>query len=300
MRKLSMKVIKDSIRNDGIRYTLYRGIDYISHKFFSEEERIYKYIKKYQSAMKSDSYKRIVISEKTKNNTIWVCWLQGMEDAPKIIKCCYESLLRYNSDKEIIVITEDNMLNYVSLPEYIISKYKNGIITRAHLSDILRTALIYQRGGLWVDSTMFFTEKIPEFVWNEDIFLFTFLDKNIRQIASSQFIYAKAGNEILGRTLYGLYTYWKKEKNLVSYYLWHFMFSVAVESGEKTKDSWSKIPKMYAECNHVLQMCLFSDFSEVIWDYIKRVSFVHKLTYKNMKKEKLNKKNTFYKKVIQG
>ena len=32
---------------------------------------------------------------------VWICWLQGMENAPEIVKKCYDSVRKNLSDKEI-------------------------------------------------------------------------------------------------------------------------------------------------------------------------------------------------------
>lgn len=40
---------------------------------------------------------------------IWFCWLQGMENAPELVKVCYESLCKNINDREIVVLTNENL-----------------------------------------------------------------------------------------------------------------------------------------------------------------------------------------------
>lgn len=40
------------------------------------------------------------------SNKVWICWFQGMENAPAIVKKCYESVKKNLSDREIILINE--------------------------------------------------------------------------------------------------------------------------------------------------------------------------------------------------
>lgn len=40
---------------------------------------------------------------------IWVCWMQGMETAPELVKVCYASLHRHMKDREIILLTKENV-----------------------------------------------------------------------------------------------------------------------------------------------------------------------------------------------
>ena len=88
---------------------------------------------------------------------MWWCWFQGEENAPDLCKKCLESLRKYLKDREIIVITEKNMYDYIDFPDFIKEKYNKGIITRTHLSDLLRIQLLIKYGGTWIDSTVLFT-----------------------------------------------------------------------------------------------------------------------------------------------
>ncbi len=57
---------------------------------------------------------------------IWVCWLQGMEQAPDIVKICYESICRQFSNREVVLITNENYADYITLPHYIVEKCAGG------------------------------------------------------------------------------------------------------------------------------------------------------------------------------
>ncbi len=41
-------------------------------------------------------------------NKIWICWWQGIENAPEIVKACVESIKRFSGEYEVICITEEN------------------------------------------------------------------------------------------------------------------------------------------------------------------------------------------------
>ena len=98
--------------------------------------------KKYRPVMK-DIAERVSTSSTTiRTKKIWFCWLQGMEDAPEVVKACYNSLalgewFRVNG-YEVIVIDEKNWREYVKLPDYIIRRREKKQIPSAHFSDLLR------------------------------------------------------------------------------------------------------------------------------------------------------------------
>ena len=39
-------------------------------------------------------------------NKIWICWWQGLDNAPEIVKACVASIERNAGDNEIIIITD--------------------------------------------------------------------------------------------------------------------------------------------------------------------------------------------------
>ena len=55
---------------------------------------------------------------------VWICWLQGMENAPQIVRDCYASVCYWMKDWKITVITADNMNEYVQFPDYIVENGK--------------------------------------------------------------------------------------------------------------------------------------------------------------------------------
>ena len=116
------------------------------------ERKYKKEINEFQSTYK-DEFKHDL------SNKVWVCWFQGMDQAPELVKKCFESLQRNLTDREIILITSDNMCNYVQFPDFILDKWKNGKITHTHMTDLLRLELLVKYGGMWVDATVLCTSK---------------------------------------------------------------------------------------------------------------------------------------------
>ena len=96
--------------------------------------------KKYQKDVRVK--KKLKSEENIQKEYVWFCWLQGIENAPKLVQDCYASIKYWLKDNEIIVITESNYKEYVEFPDYIIEKWKKGIITNTHFSDLLRIELI--------------------------------------------------------------------------------------------------------------------------------------------------------------
>ena len=62
------------------------------------------------------------------SNTVWFLWMQGIDQAPELVKKCLASLQKQIKDKEIVILDENNLLDYIQLPNYIMEKYQKGII----------------------------------------------------------------------------------------------------------------------------------------------------------------------------
>ena len=237
--------------------------------------------------------KSYIEKEHKASNIIWICWFQGIENAPYIVKKCYQSVKKYNSDKEIVVLTENNFDQYVTFPEYILSKWKQGIITNTHMTDLLRLELLITYGGLWLDATVLCTGAAPEYFFNSDLFFYQTLkpgrDGHASYI-SSWLMEAKSNNKILMATRELCYEYWKTNNSMWDYFLLHDFMSIVLE---KYAEDWKKIIPRDNATPHILLLRLFDKYDEKIWDAIKAQSQFHKLTYK-FDKEKEKEKGTYF------
>lgn len=60
------------------------------------------------------------------------------------------------------MVTQNNLNDYIQIPRKIMQKVEKGSLSFTNFSDIVRCMLLARYGGLWVDSTMFFVQDIPE------------------------------------------------------------------------------------------------------------------------------------------
>ena len=291
------------------REFLIKAIQYVSRniRYFNvinpniiglaERERCYRKLKrKYKKILTTDKSINIDKKEEEKSNKIWICWFQGIEKAPELVKACYNSVVKNYNDKEIIVLTEENYKQYVDIPEYILKKWEKGYITFAHFSDILRIELLSKYGGLWLDSTIFTTKK-SELVFNDNIELFVFkqvdLDRknSLTVVASNWLIYANRDNNIINLTKKLLYQYWKEYNHAINYNIFHIFFKFATEV---YKDQWNKVPTFNNISPHILQFELNDDFEEIRFNQIRGMSDFHKLNWRI----KSENKNSYYNYIV--
>ena len=256
---------------------------------------IYTYLKhKYSNFLKKYEIKKNNSHEYS--DIVWWCWFQGEENAPDIVNACLESVRRNMPDKKINIITEENMWDYVFMPDFIKEKYKKGIISRTHFSDLLRLELLITYGGTWIDSTVLCTAE-PNYAFDKPLFVFKTNEKNDPATAAqSWFISSEKNNPVLCLTRDLHYKYWKKHSYQIHYFIFYFFMKLAAE---KYKEEWNLIPFFSDVPPHIMQRELFTEYSEKRMNQLKRMSDIHKLTYKFKKDSDLQKENTIYKKIIE-
>ena len=235
------------------------------------------------------------------SNKVWICWFQGIENAPELVKCCVESIRKNLISKEIIVITAENMLNYVQFPSFIMEKWENGQITYTHMTDLLRLELLIKYGGTWIDATVFCSAKednISPYFLNSDLFFFQSLKPGRdghSHINSSWYITAKSNSKYLMACRHLCYEYWKEHNSMVDYFLLHDFMSICLEFYPEIAKAI--VPRDNAT-PHILLLRLFDEYNEEMWEAINQQTPFHKLSYKfDASKKEL--KGTYYKALFE-
>lgn len=270
-------------------------------KALERTRRVYKKLEK--MAEKAGEYEILPVLRKEKiagGNTVWVYWGTGLEGAPEIVKACIKSFKSSFPSKNIVVLTDKELPNYVSFPKCITDKVEDGTITKTHFSDILRAELLYRYGGLWVDATVLCTAEekdIDRVYFSEPLFVFKemCLDRGAFQYCrmSSWFIFAKANDPIIAKTRNCLYYYWEHCDYLIDYFVFHLFFSI---SSRHYEEEWSKIPMMNNSSPHSMMFELGNRYSAEDWRRLINECPFHKLERHT---DYSQKPDTIYKKILE-
>lgn len=175
-----------------------------------------------------------------KNQTIWTMWWQGEASAPPLVKACFESMRKNSNGRKVIIINEDNIKDYLCVPDRIMKCLYDGFedrsllggttLTLTHFSDVVRVMLLYQYGGLWMDSTIFLTDDVPDSYF--DAAWVTLGEDDRWYVAEGKwsifFVGATAGSEIM-HYLYSMHLSYLEEKRyyvtyLMIYNILHIMY----------------------------------------------------------------------------
>lgn len=147
----------------------YKRLNTVKQEYFC-----YNWIKRhlewsYKSVSNDDTYNYSV----EEDQTIFVYWKQGWDKAPDIVKKCIGSVKANACNHSVILLDENNVKDYVQMPDYIECKHKDGHIKEALYSDLLRLSLLIKYGGCWIDATCFLSKPIPQYLFNSGFFMFS-------------------------------------------------------------------------------------------------------------------------------
>lgn len=258
------------------------------HKNYIEQEAqrssVYFYLSKYIS---DDIYK---IKDLPKYNnsviegkTIWMLWWQGKENMPSLVRKCYESVLRNRpKDFSVILLSEASLNEYIKLPDYIIQKYRDGKISIAHLSDLIRIELLCTYGGAWIDATIFCCDKIPRYMLETELFFFHGSRMDIPVIKlSNWWLAGQKHDRVIQATRQVLHNYWAEEDAAIDYFIFHIIVSKIIDEDKECDKLFRDMPYFNNSNAHVLVNMLYEEFTLERWEMIKTASTVQKLTYKS-------------------
>ena len=237
--------------------------------------------------------------KKTFNNEkiIWQFWGQGwdFEKLSDVVKISYKSVEKYKKDYEIIHLDMNNINDYLEIPAYILKKVENKKMGFAHFTDIIRLALLYNYGGVWIDATILLTDYLPQEYFEMDYFMFQ-RDDNLENKKDwedyddfyfswnnemkvrvlNSIIFAKKNNEIIKTLLDMLLIFWEHNDLVPNYFFFQVLYTELIENYYKKKQC-----KIVSDTlTHELIRVWFDKFSQEKLDEITKRNNVHKLTYK--------------------
>lgn len=229
---------------------------------------------------------------------IWVCWMQGYDNAPIIVKKCIDSI-RISTNHPVHIITKDNIDTFIHLPDYIMEKYNKQIITNAQFSDILRMCLLSQYGGLWIDATIFIPGKLPEKIFQYQFYTCKRKPQKSGYVSNymwTSFLNGCQKNCIVQKVVNDLFlAYWEKYDYLIDYLLVDYFMMLVYRNLPKAKDLIDSVPfnNLLVE---ELQNRMSMSFNKEDYDNLLYNSgtFLFKLSWRMKFEEKTVDGNTTY------
>ena len=262
--------------------------------------RIKKKLQDYLLNAEYQKQNKIVQNEDSKY--IWVFWAQGYDSMPDLVSKCIETVKKNSGNAQVILLTSENFEKYSTLPEWIVDKFKNGIISPMYFSDVLRFNLLKNHGGLWLDATDFVIDEITDDYFSDLCTVSGLPDNEHFFIAEGRWhtaLFGGSKNHPLFQFMDSFFSnYWKENGEAVDYFMTDYALEYAYQNNIGKFKNYIDSNKGKVDPQFVdLQPHLNDPFNSEQWnDYIKDTR-IFKLTYKMDLNEE---SGTFYKFIIKN
>lgn len=236
-------------------------------------------------------------------NKIWICWWQGIEQAPDLVKSCVKSISDNAAPYEVIILDDTNYRNYVNIPDWMERKRNQGIITRTHFSDFLRLELLAEHGGIWLDATFFANDFNAEEVMKLPVWSIKRPGYGHLSVACGRFANYSFACDFKNRKAFAiirdyLLKYWETNDSMIDYLFLDYLIELALRHNKYLKEVFSQIPENNPKCDE-LQKLLGKRFDEDLWKTLCKSTHLFKLSWKQEYPTNINGEETFYGKLIE-
>lgn len=237
------------------------------------------------------------------SNSIWVCWWQGLDEAPDIVLKCIESIRHNAGTHKVVILTEKNYKDYISMPKWIEEKKSRGIITKTNYSDLLRLSLLARYGGMWLDATFFCTKSLDEY-FKYPIWSIKRPDYGHASVASGYFAgYSLACNSD-NRWIFAVIrdfflNYWKNNDTMIDYLMVDYMIVLAQRNNSRIEEAFKTIIPNNPCCDELFKV-LGKPYDKELWEELQQNTGLYKLTWKQEFPIEKNGETTFFGKILEN
>lgn len=290
----------------GLSFGMSQAIVLLSYKKYKwlyykaliwKKKSVFNYIeKKFRFILYKYQYYNIENNNIDKNYTIWIYWAQGESNMPPLVKACYNSVKYHFSNQNVVLLTDNNISEYINIPYHIQDKKNNNIISIQHYSDYLRIALLKEHGGLWLDATVYVTKWFD--ITNTSFFSISCNDLIYvpNEGKWNIFIMGANKNNILFTILKELIeNYWSCNDDIIDYFFTDYCINYIYNKYDYVR---SMIDSQYKKNDyydvHSLLNIRNQDFDLNVFNKILECVYVHKLQYKDILLKNIQSGNITY------
>lgn len=175
-----------------------------------------------------------------KDATIFVMWMQGEESMPPLVKTTYASILQYAGDHPVVLLTQENIREYLTKSELWDEENYNYLaqekISHAHFADLARMCVLSTYGGIWIDATILLNCCVDDFI-TEQLAFFSgrrpgWKDNSIAACGrwTSYFFACGKSNPLVGFMYELMHAHLLHEQRFVEYFMMDNSFALAYAS----------------------------------------------------------------------
>ncbi|WP_334329722.1 capsular polysaccharide synthesis protein [Companilactobacillus sp. HBUAS59699] len=236
------------------------------------------------------------------NKIVWVMWWQ-VTNVPRFVQRNL-TLMRERLNKRVIVLNQENIGDFVQIPEDVIERLNDDQISYQTFSDYVRMKILFEYGGVWLDSTVYVGEH-DNFLNQLDFSQHALITvKGIPDFGSKFIpkgrwvIYCLGGRS--GQMLFKFVSdcldyYIENDIPTPDYFLTDYLFDIAYKNNiGHFRDKLKKVPANNVNCEELAPL-MNAKFDQQLLDKITRNTSIFKLSNKTKYRSRTaDKSRTFY------
>lgn len=174
---------------------------------------------------------------------VYLYWDKGFEQAPELVRICAKSWRVQNPDWEITLLdaaAAQTIVDRTALP---------ANIREAHYSDILRTRILAQHGGVWADATLLALRPLDD--WLLQIMtqtgFFAFSRETRDRIMASWFLAARKDDAVVAAIDARVQRFWNGDRpDPLPYFWYHYLVEYLHRTDRRVARAWADMPGLNA------------------------------------------------------
>ncbi|MCM3657669.1 capsular polysaccharide synthesis protein [Agromyces mediolanus] len=218
---------------------------------------------------------RAAAAQPVPSDRVFTFWNRPIAEAPPLVRACVAQLQRTYPHARVLDGAAAREL--VEIPERVATVLEAA--RPAHFSDYVRTRVLAEHGGIWVDATAWVDRPL-------DAELHRLLRAGVvfprwakRQIAN-WFIAGQPRDVVLVLQRLALDAWWESTDDLPDYFLYHRIFEVVQALVPEARGQWDAVPPLSATSAHLLQLEMMQPWRRATVRRILDAAPLQKLSYK--------------------
>lgn len=181
---------------------------------------------------------------------VFTYWDKPLETAPPLVQACVDQLRRVHPALQ--VLDGASVRELIEIPERIATLLEHD--RPAHFSDYVRTRVLEEHGGIWVDATAWVHRNLDTDLQRTYLRAGTIFPRWTGRSIANWFIASQPGTPIIALQRRALDAWWENNDDLPDYFLYHRIFEVIQAIVPEARAQWRAAPVLSALQAHLLQL----------------------------------------------
>ena len=210
------------------------------------------------------------------SHNVFTYWDKPLDTAPPLVQACVAQLRRVHPTLQ--VLDGESVRELIEIPDRIATLLEND--RPAHFYDYVRTRVLDEHGGIWVDATAWVHRNLHDDLHRTYLRAGTVFPRWTGRSIANWFIASQPHTPILGLQRRALDAWWGANDDLPDYFLYHRIFEVIQAIVPEARAQWRAAPVLSSAEAHLMQLEMMQPWRPELMRAVLDASPLQKLSYK--------------------